>query len=194
MKTYRLAVFASGSGSNAERMATYFQHHPSIEVVLFVSNVPNAGVIARGHRLGIPTVVVNRSFYKSVHMIEFLQNLGVNRIVLGGFLWLIPTALIQAFPNGILNIHPSLLPKFGGKGMWGPHVHEAVVMAKEKQTGITIHLVNEHYDEGEILFQAVCDVESTDTPTQVAVKVQELEQIHYPRVVEEWILQSLTSS
>ena len=194
MKTFRIAVFASGSGSNAERMAVYFQNHPTIEVVLFVTNVPQAGVIERGHRLGIPTLVVNRSFYKSNRMIEWLQKIGVNRIVLGGFLWLIPVEIIRAFPNGILNIHPSLLPKFGGKGMWGHHVHEAVVAAKEPTSGITIHAVNEHYDEGEILFQAECEILSTDTPKDVATKVQALEQIHYPVVVEEWISQSLTSS
>lgn len=194
MKTFRLAVFASGSGSNAERLATYFKDHPLVEVVLFVTNVPHAGVIERGHRLGIPTVVIDRSFYRSHQMVEWLLQLGVNRLILGGFLWLIPPSFLQAFPDGILNIHPSLLPKFGGKGMWGHHVHEAVVAAQEKESGITIHVVNEKYDEGEVLFQARCAVFPSDSPADVAAKVQALEQIHYPVIVEQWLDQSLTSS
>jgi len=194
MKPFRLAIFASGSGSNAERIATYFAEHPSIEVVLFVTNVSTAGVIARGHRLGIPTVVINRTYYRSKSFVDLLQSWGVNRVVLGGFLWLIPAHLLEAFPNGILNIHPALLPKFGGKGMWGHHVHEAVVAAKEKESGITIHLVNAQYDEGEVLFQASCPVDLTDTPESVAQKVQALEQVHFPPVIERWLHHSFTSS
>lgn len=194
MKPFRLAVFASGSGSNAERIATYFAQHTSIEVVLFVTNVPNAGVIARGHRLGIPTLVINRSIYRSHQLVDLLQSWGVNRIILGGFLWLIPPHLLQAFPNGLINIHPALLPKFGGKGMWGHHVHEAVVAAKETHSGITIHLVNEHYDEGQILFQAKCDLSPEDQPGDVAAKVQALEYQFFPQVIEDWLDQSFTSS
>lgn len=194
MKPYRLAIFASGSGSNAERLATYFASHDTVEVVLFVTNVPDAGVIARGHRLGIPTVVINRSFYRSPRCVDLLESWGVNRVILGGFLWLIPPAFLKAYPGGIVNIHPSLLPKFGGKGMWGHHVHEAVVAAGERQSGITIHLVNEEYDKGEILFQATCEVTPTDTPTEVAAKVQALEHEYFPKVVESWLNQSFTSS
>lgn len=192
-----LAVLASGSGSNAERLFTYFENHPQIRVTCFLTNNPKAGVIERGHRLGVPTVVFNRKmFVNSDAVARILVQSGVDWVILGGFLWLIPTSLIAQFPNKIINIHPALLPKFGGKGMWGHHVHEAVVAANEEKTGITIHLVNEKYDEGELIFQAECPVYQGDTPDEVAAKVQALEQIHFPVVVEDYILKnhSFTSS
>lgn len=192
-----LAVLASGSGSNAERLFTYFENHPKIRVVCFLTNNPKAGVIERGHRLGIPTVVFNRKMFSgSTAVSQILTKFEIDWVILGGFLWLIPTSLIAQFPDKIINIHPALLPKFGGKGMWGHHVHEAVVAAKEEKSGITIHLVNEKYDEGELIFQAECAVSQVDTPDDVATKVQALEQVHFPVVVEDYILKhySFTSS
>ncbi len=182
----RLAIFASGSGSNAEKIAEYFANRSDIEISLILSNNPQAGVIARARRLGIPVVLFDRkTFYESNRIVEILQNQRIDLVVLAGFMMLIPETMVQAFPNQIINIHPALLPKYGGKGMYGHFVHEAVVAAKESESGITIHYVNERYDEGAIIFQASCPVVSTDTPEDVAKKVQALEHKHYPEVVEQ---------
>lgn len=187
----RIAIFASGSGSNAETIANYFEDKGDVIISLFLTNNAEAGVIKRGKRLGIPTVVFSKkNFSERDDVVKLLENLHIDFIVLAGFLWLIPESLIKAFPNKIVNIHPALLPKYGGKGMWGHFVHEAVVKNKEKESGITIHYVNEHYDEGEIIFQASCDVKPTDTPDDVARKVQMLEHQHFPRVIEE-VLQEI---
>jgi phosphoribosylglycinamide formyltransferase-1 len=181
----RIAIFASGSGSNAERITTYFTDNDSVSIELFLSNNPMAGVIERGRRLGIPIVLFDKkTFSKTNKIVNLLQKQQIDLVILAGFLWLIPENLVKAFPNKIINIHPALLPKYGGKGMWGHFVHEAVVESGEKETGITIHFVNEHYDEGKVIFQAKCEVFSTDTPDMVALKVQSLEHIHFPAVIE----------
>jgi phosphoribosylglycinamide formyltransferase-1 len=184
----RIAIFASGSGSNAERITTYFADNQNVSIELFLSNNPEAGVIERGRRLGVPTLIFDKkTFTKTNKIVEILQKQEIDWIILAGFLWLIPENLVKTFPNKIVNIHPALLPKFGGKGMWGHFVHEAVVAQKEKESGITIHFVNERYDEGKMIFQAKCEVFPTDSPDDVAKKVQALEHIHFPEVIEKLI-------
>jgi len=182
---YNIAIFASGRGSNAERIITYFQHHQTIKIKLLVSNKPDAPVLQLGERFGISTLIVQQpQFSKTTDLLAQLAVFKINFIVLAGFLWLIPSYLVHAFTNKIINIHPSLLPKFGGKGMYGMKVHEAVYEAKENETGITIHQVNEQYDQGDIIFQANCLVTSTDTPASIAQKVQILEHQYLPVVIE----------
>lgn len=182
----RIAIFASGSGSNAEAIARYLTGRTDVEISLILTNNPEAGVIQRARRLHIPVVVFDRkTFYNSDRIIELLLNQKIDLVVLAGFMMLIPEKLVQTFPRRILNIHPALLPKYGGKGMYGHFVHEAVVAAGEAESGITIHFVNEVYDEGEIVFQATCALSPTDTPDDVARKVQVLEHEHFPRVVEQ---------
>jgi phosphoribosylglycinamide formyltransferase 1 len=184
----RIAIFASGGGSNAESIVTYFIDNKHVKVTYFLTNNAEAGVIKRGKQMGIPTLVFSKkNFIESTEIIDFLKSQKIDLVVLAGFLWLIPEAFIKAFQNRIINIHPALLPKYGGKGMWGHHVHEAVVANKEKESGISIHLVNENYDEGEILFQAKCPVLSSDTAEQVASNVLKLEHEHFARVVGEYL-------
>lgn len=182
----RLAIFASGSGSNAEKICEYFSNREDVDVSLIFTNNPMAGVIKRALKLQVPVVFFDKkTFYHTGKIQQILQNEGIDLIVLAGFMMLVPPALVEAFPNKMINIHPALLPKYGGKGMYGQFVHEAVVNAKETQTGITIHYVNEHYDEGNVIFQASCDLTPTDTPEDVAQKVHALEHEHYPRVIDE---------
>lgn len=184
----KIAIFASGSGSNAQRITEYFAENQSVSIELFLTNNPQAGVIERGRKLHIPTLIFDKyTFSKTEKILAILQKQEIDLIILAGFLWLIPEYLVKAYPNKIINIHPALLPKYGGKGMWGHFVHEAVVANKETQSGITIHYVNEHYDEGGIIFQASCEVAETDTPEDVAHKVQILEHQHFPRVIEDLI-------
>lgn len=186
MTKKRIAIFASGSGSNAEKIAEHFASDSQVEISLILTNNPQAGVIARARRLHVPVVVFDRkTFYESARIVELLQGQAIDLVVLAGFMMLIPESMVQAFPNKIVNIHPALLPKYGGKGMYGHFVHEAVVAAQEMESGITIHYVNEHYDEGAIIFQASCPVVATDTPEDVAKKVQVLEHKHFPEVVEQ---------
>ncbi len=186
---HHIAIFASGSGSNAQRIAEYFADHPQIEVSLILTNNPAAGVIERGRQLGIPVIVFNRTqFYQSDGLLEQLQFFNIDFVVLAGFLWLVPENLIKAFPERIVNIHPALLPAYGGKGMYGTKVHEAVVAAGEKFTGITIHLIDEEYDRGRIVLQAQCPVAPGDTPEDVARKVQSLEHEHFPAAIEKLVL------
>jgi phosphoribosylglycinamide formyltransferase-1 len=188
MPTSRIAVFASGSGTNAEEIFKYFHGHPSIEVVLLLSNNPIAVALERAKKSGVPSKIVTRQQWaESNEVLNWLKEYRVSHIVLAGFLWLIPHPVLQAFSDRIINIHPALLPKFGGKGMYGMKVHELVKTTGEKETGITIHLVNEHYDAGKILFQSRCPVHAHDTPEQIAAKVNQLEHSHYPRVIEKWI-------
>ncbi|HPR33445.1 MAG TPA: phosphoribosylglycinamide formyltransferase [Prolixibacteraceae bacterium] len=179
----KIAIFASGSGSNAENIARYFNGNENLNIECIYSNRPDAGVLDRAKRLGIPLLVFSRNdFYDTNRVINHLHENSIDLVVLAGFLWLIPRSLINAFP--IINIHPALLPKYGGKGMYGDKVHRAVVDNKEKESGITIHFVNEAYDEGQIIFQARCTVLEGDTPDDVARKVHELEYEYYPRVIE----------
>ncbi len=183
----RLALFASGSGSNAEKIVDYFRGHPTVSVDLILCNNPQAGVIARAERLGVPLVLFDRAQFRSGEVLEILRKHDIEYLVLAGFLWLVPSAYVEAYPDRILNLHPALLPKFGGKGMYGHHVHEAVVAAGETESGITIHVVNERYDEGAVVFQASFPVEPTDTPEDVARKGQVLEHAHFPKVIEAWV-------
>ena len=186
-KPIQLAVFISGSGSNAEEIFSYFQIHPSIKVALVLSNNPDAYGLERAKKFSIPSKVFSRAqFRESEEVLHWLKEKEVTQLVLAGFLWLMPQNLIKAFPHRIINIHPALLPKFGGKGMYGIKVHEAVKNSGDAQTGITVHEVNEIYDEGKILFQATCMVDKADTPQQIAKKIQQLEHGFYPRVIEQW--------
>ncbi|HVS97078.1 MAG TPA: phosphoribosylglycinamide formyltransferase [Puia sp.] len=184
----QLAIFASGAGTNTARIIDHFRHHPSVRVSLIVSNKPDAGVlkIARDERL--PALVIEKErFFRGDAYVDELQKHAIDLIVLAGFLWKIPAALIRAYPGKIVNIHPALLPKFGGKGMYGRHVHEAVLAASEKETGITIHYVDEQYDHGAPIFQARVVVETDDTPETLAKKVHLLEYEHFPRIIEDVI-------
>jgi phosphoribosylglycinamide formyltransferase 1 len=188
----KIAIFASGSGTNAEQIMLHFQKHASIEVVLVLSNKPDAFVLERAKKFGVPSKVFNRTqFRETGDVLEWLKENRITHIVLAGFMWLMPENIIRAYPDKIVNIHPALLPKFGGKGMYGHHVHEAVKAAGEKETGITIHLVNEKYDEGLILFQASSSLDTQDTPDSIAAKVHALEYAYYPKQIEKWI-QALT--
>lgn len=181
----RIALFASGTGSNARKIIEYFQGDPSVEVALVVSNKASAPVLEMAASHGVPTLLIDRhSFYQTGDLAEKLQGLHIDLIVLAGFLWLVPDSLVKAFSRRIVNIHPALLPKYGGKGMYGMHVHRAVREAGETQSGITIHYVNERYDEGDILFQATCPVAPDDDAETIARRVLELEHEHYPRIVE----------
>ncbi|MEP1096723.1 MAG: phosphoribosylglycinamide formyltransferase [Cyclobacteriaceae bacterium] len=182
-----IAIFASGSGSNAENIARYFDKHRQIKVSEILSNKADAYVLKRADKLGIRSSTFNREEFTTPSFLERLQNF--DYIILAGFLWLVPEFLIRAFPDKIINIHPALLPNYGGKGMYGSKVHEAVVAAKEEESGITIHLINEEYDKGEILFQRKCRVEEDETPDSLASKIHALEHEHFPRVIEQYILQ-----
>jgi phosphoribosylglycinamide formyltransferase-1 len=180
-----IALFASGSGTNAENIIKVFRHIPYMRFVVFC-NKPNAGVLAKAAALQVPTVVFNRhDFYQSNVILHQLICEKTDLIVLAGFLWLMPATIVAQFPQRIINIHPALLPKFGGKGMYGTKVHEAVIASGEKVSGITIHYVNEYYDEGQIIRQVQCPVYQTDTPETLAARVHALEYEHYPRVIGE---------
>ncbi len=182
----RLAIFASGSGSNAENIIRYFSGNSQIQVVLILSNRSDAYVHERAKVLGVPSCTFSKDeFDKGSVILGALRQYNVDFIVLAGFLLKVSTALLEAYPDRILNIHPALLPKHGGKGMYGDRVHRAVVDAGDTKSGITIHYINENYDEGDILFQASCAVLPTDSPDDVARKVHELEYLYFPRVIEE---------
>lgn len=182
----RIAIFASGTGSNARKIIEYFELHHHAQVTLVLSNKANAGVLDIAREHGVETIVTDRNhFYDGHTVVQQLRDRGISLVVLAGFLWLIPKELIAAFPDRIVNIHPSLLPKFGGKGMYGHHVHEAVLAAGEKQSGITIHYVNEHFDEGSHIAQFSCPVEPGDTPETLAKRVLALEHKHFPEVVDQ---------
>ena len=184
----RIAIFASGSGSNAQKIAEYFAGRTDVEVSLILTNNPGAGVIQRARKLHIPVVLFDRqTFYETQRILRLLKNEGIDLIVLAGFMMLIPDFLVKAYADKMINIHPALLPKYGGKGMYGSFVHEAVVAAKEKESGITIHFVNEHYDEGNVIFQTKCEVLETDTADDVAEKIHVLEHQNFPRVIDEVI-------
>jgi phosphoribosylglycinamide formyltransferase 1 len=188
---FRIAIFASGGGTNAEEIIKYFDGDLHVSVSVVLTNNPNAFVLERAKKFNIPTRVFTREEYASGTIVSYLQEHHITHIVLAGFLWLIPESLVKAYPDRIINIHPALLPKFGGKGMYGMKVHESVRSMNEIETGITIHLVNDMYDEGKVLYQAKCEVLSTDTPQQIAHKVHQLEYACYPKVIEKWIFNDL---
>lgn len=183
----RIVIFASGSGTNAENIIHHFKESKKVNVSYVLTNNKNAGVIDRASKLNIPTVVFTKSDLTTDTFYQFLKK-EADFIVLAGFLLKIPEKLIQLFPNKIINIHPALLPAYGGKGMYGMHVHKAVVANKETKTGITIHYVNEHYDEGAIIFQKEVALTKYDTPEDVAAKIHQLEQDNFPKVIEQILL------
>lgn len=180
----KIAIFASGSGSNAEEIIKHFKKSNIGEVALILSNKPDAYVLERAKKYDVPSVVFNRNELKDMTVLDILKSHSIDFIVLAGFMNLVPENLVKAYPNKIVNIHPALLPKFGGKGMYGDHVHKAVRESGDVETGITIHLVNEKYDEGQIIFQASCPVDENDTPATIAEKVHQLEHANYPKVIE----------
>lgn len=182
----RIAIFASGSGSNAQKIMEYFKKHQDSEVALVLTNNPEAYVLQRADNFEVPSHIFDKKeFYKTDEIITLLKNLQIDLIVLAGFLWLIPENLISAYPNRIINIHPALLPKYGGKGMYGDKVHKAVLNAGEEESGITIHFVNEHFDEGEMIHQSRFRIEKGDDLEMIKFKGQQLEHLHYPKVVEQ---------
>lgn len=182
----RIAIFASGNGTNAENIVRHFLTSTTISISLVLCNKPLAGVIGRMDSLGIKTTLFSRQdFADENKMLTLLRDHSIDFIVLSGFLWIIPSYLLQAYPHRIINIHPALLPKYGGKGMYGRKVHELVVQAHEKESGITIHYINDKYDEGSIIFQAKCSLNSSDTAEQVATKVHQLEYNYYPQIIEQ---------
>jgi len=191
----RLAIFASGSGSNAQKILEYFKENENAEVSIVLSNNPDAYVLQRADNFETPTHVFDRhEFYQTDQIIHLLKDHQIDLIVLAGFLWLIPQNLIDAFPKAIINIHPALLPHYGGKGMYGDRVHQAVLDAKEGETGITIHYIDEKFDEGEIIFQAKYKIEPGDTLDLVRFQVQQLEHQFYPKVIENIIKDSISSN
>lgn len=181
----RIAIFASGSGSNAQKIMEHFKRNNDVEVALILTNNPEAYVLQRADNFEIPSHIFDKKeFYNSDHVVTLLKNLNIDLIVLAGFLWLIPQNLLSAFPNKIINIHPALLPKYGGKGMYGDYVHRAVLNATELESGITIHFVNSEFDEGEIIHQSKFKIEKSDDLEMVKFKVQQLEHLHFPKVIE----------
>ncbi|WP_282075035.1 phosphoribosylglycinamide formyltransferase [Maribacter aquivivus] len=186
MKTKKIILFASGSGSNVENIANYFKLRDDVTICCVLTNKSDAKVIERCNRLEINALFFNRqAFSKSDFISNMLQSLEPDLIVLAGFLWKIPEAITNAFPNQIINIHPALLPKYGGKGMYGMHVHNAVKEQQETETGITIHYVNAHYDEGAIIKQAKAPIDTNDTAEDIASKVHQLEYEYFPKVIDE---------
>jgi phosphoribosylglycinamide formyltransferase-1 len=184
----RIAIFASGNGSNAENIAKSLEGNDAMEVATILTNNAQAFVVERAHNLNIDCFVFSKDdFFKSVIVVDYLKSKKVDYIVLAGFLWLIPQKLISFFPKKIINIHPALLPLFGGKGMYGKHVHEAVISAGVKHSGITIHLVDEEYDKGKVLFQAQCEVSNGENSETLAEKIHQLEYRYFPQIVIEYI-------
>lgn len=180
----KIAIFASGHGTNAKKIIDYFRRSGTIKVSLIVCNNPNAGVLSIGKEENISILLVEKNEFLANGYVEKLHNYGIDLLVLAGFLWKLPALLIKAFPGLIINIHPALLPAYGGKGMYGNAVHEAVIRAGERQSGITIHYVDEVYDNGEIIFQATCPVEENETPASLAQKIHLLEHLFYPLEIE----------
>lgn len=181
----RIAIFASGTGTNAENIIRYFQKNDKITVVRVLSNKKDAKVLERAEKLNISTLYFNKKEFNEENTVLNVLQKEADFIVLAGFLLKVPDTIVRAFPNKIVNIHPALLPKYGGKGMYGMHVHEAVKKNGEKETGITIHYVNEHYDEGTVIFQKRVAIGPEDTPEAIATKVHELEYEYFPKVIED---------
>lgn len=185
----KLAILASGNGSNAQRICEYFDGSESVMVDSIIYNVKNAYVAERAKQLGVPAVLMGRAdFYENDNVLMYLREHQIDWVILAGFLWLVPENLLDAFPGRIINIHPALLPNYGGKGMYGHHVHEAVIANHEKESGITIHVVDKHYDRGTILFQAKCGITDDDTPDSLAEKIHLLEMEYFPKVIEKTVL------
>lgn len=185
----RIAILASGSGSNAQKIIEYFQGNVGIEVSIILTNNPDAFVIERADNFEVPAVIITKNdFYDTDKTLEQLKKININLIVLAGFLWLIPPKFMGSFPNQIINIHPALLPKYGGKGMYGMNVHTSVHRNRDEESGMTIHYVNENYDEGKIIYQAKCKIDPADTPETIFYKVRNLEHLHYPKIIEKILI------
>ena len=185
----RIIIFASGSGSNAQKIIEYFSGSDFARVVSVCSNRKDAGVLQRAAMMNVPAMVFDRvDFYETDLILRHLEESNPDLIVLAGFLWKVPQKIVAAFCNRIINIHPALLPKYGGKGMYGDRVHRAVIENSEKESGITIHYINENYDEGDVIFQATCKIDNDDTPETLAEKVHALEHKYYPEIIEEILL------
>ena len=181
---HSLIIFASGTGTNAAAIIDYFNKSGEAKVSLIVSNNPAAGVLGIARKADIPFLIINKQTFHETLIIEQLSDCKPSLIVLAGFMWKLPETIVHAFPGKIINIHPALLPGYGGKGMYGHHVHDAVIKAQEKESGITIHYVNEAYDEGNIILQARCKVEGDDSADELANRIHKLEHFYYPRVIE----------
>jgi len=189
IKTKNIAIFASGSGTNAEQIILHFKESKLGKVKLLLSNKSNAYALVRAENHNVPTYVFTRDeFYNTDKIINLLQTEEIDLVVLAGFLWLVPINLIRAFPDKMINIHPALLPKYGGKGMYGMFVHQSVIDSGDSESGISIHYVNEKYDEGKIIFQARCEVTKEDTAESLAQKIHQLEYEYFPKVIEELII------
>lgn len=187
----RLAILGSGNGTNAQQISEYFAGRTDVQVACIIYNKRDAYIAQRAKNLGIEARYFGRAdFYDTGAVLDYLRQKQVDWVILAGFLWLVPEAMLDAYPDHIINIHPALLPKYGGKGMYGHHVHEAVVAAGERESGITIHIVDRHYDRGTTLFQARCTVTPEDTPDSLAAKIHLLEKEHFPRVIDETIKRS----
>ena len=181
---FSVAIFASGAGSNAQKIIDHFRNRQKIRVALIVCNNPKAGVLTIAAKESIPLLLLEKNNFMQTGCVSELESEGIDLIVLAGFLWKIPEILIRAFTNRIINLHPALLPAYGGKGMYGAAVHNAVINAHEKESGITIHYVDEHYDHGKIIFQARCPVQKNETPETLASKIHQLEHTYYPETIE----------
>lgn len=184
----KIAILASGEGTNTERIIRYFLEKRTAEVALVITNKTQAGVLKRTDRLSVPSVVITAQGFADGEALKVIHQRNIDFIVLAGFLLKVPDTILHDYPNKIVNIHPALLPKFGGKGMYGLRVHEAVIATGEKESGITIHYIDEHYDEGNTIFQATCPVMPDDTPDALAMRVHQLEYEYFPRVIEAVIL------
>jgi len=183
-----LAILASGSGSNAEKIIHYFKNSKTINVACVITNNENAGVIERAEKAGVPSKYFSKADFENPQsIVQYLKTKDIDFIVLAGFLLKISPEIIDQYPDKIINIHPALLPKYGGKGMYGQHVHESVILNKETESGITIHLVNQNYDEGRIIFQAKCSISQQMGAKQLSAKVQQLEHQHFPKIIEEFV-------
>ena len=180
----RLVIFASGAGSNAQRIIDYFKENRKAEIGLIVSNNPNAGVLTIAEKEKIPGLLIEKKQFRETGYLAQIKKTSPDLIILAGFLWKIPQVLISAFPDKIINIHPALLPAYGGKGMYGNAVHTAVVSNREKESGITIHLVDEKYDHGQIIFQEKCLLSENETPESLAAKIHQLEHTFFPKTIE----------
>ena len=187
MNKTRIGIFASGSGTNAENIFNYFKNSDIAEIALVLCNNESAGVIERAGRAGVKVYLFDREQFNKGEVLNTVIKHKVDFIVLAGFLWLMPSDITASYKNRIINIHPALLPKYGGKGMYGMNVHNAVVKNGEKESGITIHWVNDEYDKGDIIFQAKCNINAGDTPEEVAQRVHKLEYEHFPQIIEKLI-------
>lgn len=182
----KIVVFASGSGTNAENIIKFFKNSPHASVVAVFSNKRSAKVLKRAHNLNVKALHFDRdALYNSYDVLHILEDINPDLIVLAGFMWIFPQDILKSFPGKIINIHPALLPKYGGKGMYGMNVHKAIIENKEKESGISIHFVNENYDEGEVIFQAKTNISEEDTPETLAEKIHELEYKHFPEIIQQ---------